>query len=126
LGVFTGAVTFASPDGTRSVDIEAVIDTGAEYSLIGQDLADRLGAIDLGNDEVVLAEGTVHTVKLAGVRLEMQGRVRVLTLWVGPAGVEALIGANCLAAFSFGVDPQGEQLIPQVPRLLAFTNWPTW
>ena len=126
MAVFTRPVTFASLDGSASLDAEAVIDTGSQYCLIPQEWAEQFGLPRLGEEDAELADGTMLRMVVAAVRVVMQGRARIVTALLGPSGVTPLIGASTLAEFSFGVDPAGERLIPQVVRLLQTTHWPTW
>lgn len=126
MGAFTRPVTFAALDGSASIDAEAVIDTGSTFALIPQDWAEQLRLPVLDEEDVELADGTVQRMRVAAVWLEMQGRTRVANVYLAPPGATPLIGASCLGVFGFGVDPEGQRLIPQVLRLLTLTNWPTW
>ena len=125
MAVFTRPATFSSIAGSSSIDAEAVIDTGSTFSLIPENWAEQLRLPLLGEDEMELADGTTRRMRLAAVWMELQGRTRVITATLGPAGAIPLLGATTLGEFGFGVDPAGERLIPQVLRLLTITNWPT-
>lgn len=123
--VFSRPATFQSIDGSASIDAEAVIDTGSHFDLIPQTWVEELRLPILGEEDVDLADGSTTRMRIAAVWLEMLGRTRVVSAFVGSSNATPLIGASTLAAFGFGVDPQGERLIPRVFQLLTITRWPT-
>lgn len=126
MGVFSRRV--AAADITRSVaeEIDAIVDTDADYCLVPANLAEKLNLPSIGEQDVELGDGRIVYMPMVAVRLEMQGRIRIVAAFVGEPGATPVIGAKALAEFGFGVDPEGERLIPQVARLLATTGWPTW
>ncbi|MBN1772805.1 MAG: retroviral-like aspartic protease, partial [Deltaproteobacteria bacterium] len=63
------------PDRVRSVEVEALIDTGATMLVLPADVVRRLGLLEQGRRKVRYANGQVAAVPwVGGVRLEILGR----------------------------------------------------
>ena len=125
MGVFAKRVRFADWLGRATAEVDAVIDTGSHYCAVPESLAVLLGLQAVGMDSVVLADGREAEFPVAGLRVELEGRVVFVTTLILPDPAEPLLGAQALSTFRIGVEPTGEKLIPEVIRLLAVTNWRT-
>lgn len=125
MGVFTKRVLFADWLRRVTAEVDAVIDTGSNYCVVPESLAVLLGLQPVGMDWIVLADGREAEFPVAGLRVELEGRVVFVTTLILPDPAEPILGAQALSTFRVGVEPTGETLIPEVIRLLTITNWRT-
>lgn len=101
------------PRQVRTVQIQALVDTGATMLMIPVDVVDRLGLPIKGTRKVRYADGRVDEVPLvSGIQLEIRGRVAFPSALVGPIGSTPLIGQIPLEEMDFVVDPKSRELRP--------------
>ena len=117
MGTFTVSIQVGDLAGQRFVDIEALVDTGATYTVLPEDVLDQLGidireprSFELADDRVV-----EYPVGYASIRLEEREIIGMVVF--APQGSAPLLGATALETASFAVDPIHQRLIP-VPALL--------
>jgi clan AA aspartic protease len=69
-----------SPDQVRSMEIEALVDTGATMLMLPADVVERLGVRIMGHRNVRYADGRKAPVPwVAGVKIIILGRETVVT-----------------------------------------------
>jgi clan AA aspartic protease len=113
----------AAPDSVRSVEIEALVDTGATMLMLPEDVVTLLGLREAGRRKVRYANGEVAEVPwVGGVKLTILGREMVADALVERAGTTALIGQIPLEELDLLVDPKSRKLhvnpaSPEAPLL---------
>ena len=81
------------PGKVRTVEIEALVDTGATMLMLPADVVERLGLPTRGQRKVRYADARVEEVPwVVGVKTEIRGREAVVSALVGPVGSTPLIG----------------------------------
>lgn len=101
------------PQKIRSVEIEALVDTGATMLMLPADVVERLGLPTRGYRNVRYADARVEEVPwVVGVKTEIRGREAVVSALVGPVGSTPLIGQIPLEEMDFVVDPKSRELRP--------------
>ena len=99
----------------RSVEADALVDTGAVRSCIPAPLLERLGIRPYRNVTVELADGNKTAAGLAdGVRFEIMDRSSSDDAFV--LGDEVLIGQTVLEKMDLLVDCQRRKLVPAHPE----------
>ena len=101
----------ANLDGAEFASVEALVDTGATYTMLGEDLLASLGIQPTGREEFALGDGSLIEYNLGHTRLRLEGKERVATVIFGPAGASHLIGAVTLQSFRLIADSVNERLI---------------
>jgi clan AA aspartic protease len=95
----------------RSVDVEAVVDTGAVRSCMPIDLMEALGLQAVRHINAQMANGQTQSVEMTeGVDLEIMGRLVTEAFLV--LGSEVLIGQTALEATDLLVDCNRRQVVP--------------
>ena len=125
MGVFSKRVLFADLQRHATAEVDAVIDTGSTLCVVPESLASLLGLQSVGTAEFVLADGRMVGFPVAGLRIELEGRVAFITTAIGPEDAQPILGASALETLGLGVEPGTEKLIPEVIRLLTMTGWRT-
>jgi clan AA aspartic protease len=98
------------PDDVRSVEIEALVDTGATMLVLPADVVDRLGLLPAGYRKVRYADGRIQEVPwVSGVRITILGRETVTNALVVAAGAMPLIGQIPLEELDLLVDPKSRE-----------------
>ena len=110
LGTFSVQVRFVGPTGS-SVDLDALVETGATFSVLGTDVMSRLGVQPSGKRRFRLADDTVREYEVGFVDLVYQAERVPLIVVFGDAGVSPLLGATALENLGMGVDPVNRRLI---------------
>ena len=101
------------PSDVRTVEIDALVDTGATMLVLPADVAERLGVRVRGVRKVKFADARVQDLPLVGgIKLEIRGRDALVSALVGPIGSTALIGQIPLEEMDFIVDPKSRELRP--------------
>jgi predicted aspartyl protease len=95
----------------RTIELEALVDTGATMLVIPSDAALLLGVPFEGTRNVRMANGERHAIPwIAGLRLELCGREMTCDALVMPTGTTALIGQIPLEALDLIVDPKNREV----------------
>jgi clan AA aspartic protease len=113
---FSHPITLRGPLGQET--LEALVDTGALFTVVPQEVLDRLGARPFDSLPVRLADGRVQTWPLAQVEAEVDGRRRPILVLAGPPGSLPLLGVHALEAFLLTVDPVERRLVPKEAYLM--------
>jgi clan AA aspartic protease len=99
------------PEQVRSLEIDALVDTGATMLILPADVVERLGLREQGRRNVVYADGRKDEIPwIGGVRVTVLGREMIASALVVPAGTTALIGQIPLEELDLIVDPKSRAL----------------
>ena len=101
----------AGPDGA-SVTLDALVDTGATYTLAPASVLRRLGVEPIGRQTFHVADGSRVEREIGWLLVRIGGEERPTVVVFGDEGADALIGAVTLEEFGLGVDPVGRRLVP--------------
>jgi clan AA aspartic protease len=116
------------PEQIRSVEVEALVDTGATTLILPADLVEALGVSEFRRVDVRLADGTDRSVPVVGdLRIEILGRDMVCDALVTPKGSTPLIGQIPLERLDLVVNPKSRELManplhPDGPLLVAYAR----
>ena len=98
-------------DQIRSVNVEAVVDTGAVRSCMPVDVKERLGLETVRHINAQMAKGQTQSVEMTeGVDVEILDRIVTEAFLV--LGSEVLIGQTALEATDLLVDCNRKKVIP--------------
>jgi clan AA aspartic protease len=97
-------------DAIRSLEIDALVDTGATTLALPADVAERLDLTIVEETTVRLADGSVVPTKRVLVELDILGRNMVTTAFVMPTGTTPLIGQIPLEELDLVVEPRDHSL----------------
>ena len=117
MGTFTVSIQVGDLAGQQFADVEALVDTGATYTVLPKDILDRLGIegegerrFELGDDRIV-----GYPIGYAAIRLEEREIIALVVF--APSGTAPSLGATTLETAGLAVDPIHQRLVP-VPALL--------
>ncbi len=112
MGNFSCPVEVFSEDGSRSITIDALVDTGATYTCLPEARLRDLGITPSRRVESVLADGSVIEDDVGVTSVRVQG-VPVITYVVfAEESAPALLGAYTLEGALLAVDPVAMRLVP--------------
>jgi len=98
-------------DQVRSLEIEALVDTGATMLVLPADVIEKLGVRILGHRNVRYADGRTSPIPwVGGVKITILGRETIVTALVEGAGTTPLIGQIPLEELDLLVDPKSREL----------------
>jgi len=109
----------------RSVEIEALVDTGATMLMLPADVVTALGLLPDGYRKVRYADGRVTEIPwVSGIRINILGRDTVTNALVADVGTTPLLGQIPLEELDLLVDPKSRELrvnptSPEAPLLDA-------
>jgi len=121
MGTFRYPIEIGDPQGERYERVEALVDTGASYTVLPASLLRRFGVEPLERWPFRLADGRQVEYEVGQTQVRIDGRSRFTIVVFGEEGVEPLLGAVTLEELGLAVDPVARQLIP-VPGLLMQTK----
>ena len=102
-------------DPSKSIEIEAVIDTGATMSVLPMDLIQKLGLEKIDEVNVRYADNSVRRKEVYGWILEIAGRKAVFDVLAENEGAQPLIGQIVLERLDLVIEPSTRKVIPN-PR----------
>jgi len=103
-------------DPKKSVEVEAVIDTGATMVVLPKNLVQELGLEKIEDVRVKYADGRVERKEVYGVvKLELKGRVGNFDVLAENEEAQPLIGQIVLERLDLIIEPSTRRLIPN-PR----------
>jgi len=95
----------------KSLNIEALIDTGATTVVLPRSVAKELGVEILGEMNVELADGTTKRVSYGVVEVELSGRRAPVFAAIIEDG-EVCVGVEALERLGLAVDPATGKIYP--------------
>lgn len=101
----------------RRLGVELVIDTGATYTLLPDEIVRHLELATPWQRTAMLASGEDMTFPMGHVLMRLGGEEMPTIFLAGPPGCQGLIGAVTLEEFALAADPVHQRLVP-VPRVL--------
>ena len=117
VGTFNWPVRLESMDGEKSLEIEAMVDTGASYTMVPAGLLKELGVSPIDRIRLVLADGRTVEYDIGRAMATIDGRTEATLVIFGDDDARALLGAYTLEGLRLAVDPTSGRLIP------ATTAW---
>jgi clan AA aspartic protease len=103
-------------DKTKTIEIEAIVDTGATMLALPVDMVNKLGLEKIEEVKVKYANGYVETKRIYGaVRLELEGRVGIFDVLAENEDSQPLIGQIVLERLDLVIEPSMRKIIPN-PR----------
>jgi clan AA aspartic protease len=107
-------------DGSRFERIEALVDTGATYTVVPRDVLERLGITPQFRRRFRIADGRVVELEMAFVIVRLEGEMTYTLCAFGEPGTDALIGKVTLVSLGLGVDAENQRLVPIELPLVGF------
>lgn len=99
-------------DRIRTIEIDAIVDTGATYVCIGKKDIERLGLPFHNIVDIKTANGKASRRTFEGAKIELKGRTFVMEVMENDDETPALIGYLLLEALDFVVDPKTQSVTP--------------
>ena len=118
MGTLTATLEVGNLSGAEFASVEALVDTGAYYTMVDSDLLESLGIQPTEQVQLHLADGSVVEYEMGPAWLRLGRAARPTVVVFGPPGVRSLIGAMTLQLFRLVADSVNERLIP-MPMLEA-------
>ncbi len=119
MGTFSVTTSLANPHQPDvRVTLDLLVDTGATWTMLPQEVVARLGLPTAYERGVTLASGERVRYPAGQVAIQLNGEELITLFLAGPAGCLALLGAVTLEEFALAPDPVRKALIP-VGGLLA-------
>ena len=109
----------SSHQAVRSLEVSALVDSGASMLSIPQSVCDRLGLAITGEGDVELADGSVVQFDIVGpVEVRYQNRRTIVEALVIPNETEVLLGTIPMEGMDVLIDPTQHRLIvnPKSPH----------
>jgi len=104
-------------EGVRRVNLKALVDTGATFPALPEDIVEGLGLPIHSEVEAETATGR-ERVKLALAVIQVEDRTAASYVIVRPRGTTPLISVVALEQMGFRVDPVTGRLVKGLPLML--------
>ncbi len=117
MGTFHQAIEVGDLQGRRFRQMDALVDTGASYTLVPAGILRELGISPHDHVTFVLADGRQTERKVGRAWTRVDGREEITLVVFGDEGAEPLLGAYALEGLRLSVDPFDHGLAP-TPRYL--------
>lgn len=112
MGTFRQQIELGDFQGSRFTSVEALVDTGASYTSVPQDVLHNLRIEPTEERRFVLANGQRVTYGMTWVRVRIDHQEHPTLVVFGDTGSQVLLGAVTLEEFGLGVDPLNLRLVP--------------
>ena len=117
MGTFSMAAVVGNPNSAARATVEALVDTGATFSMLPASLLHQLGIQPTRIRRLRLANGQVEEHQTGLALFEVAGSDGEAMVVFGPEHL-FLLGATTLETLLLVVDPINKQLIPEIGLLM--------
>ena len=122
MGTFSVQIEVARPYGDEFVPMEALVDTGATYSVFAGHLLEGMGVASTENSSFELADGRVVELPMGYAAIKVYGKQIIAPVVFGPAGTSPLLGATALEIARLAIDPVRQALVPVNALLMTWLD----
>ena len=125
MGTFFHSIRLIAPSGSTET-LEALVDTGAMFTVIPTPILERLGVRPFDTIPVRFASGQTERWRIGQLEAELDGSRRPIICLFGSSDAPPLIGAHTLEAFLLTVDPMEQKLVPKEAYLMLVATGDDW
>ncbi len=118
MGAFRYPLQVGDPQGLRFETVEALVDTGATFTVIPASVLERLGVPRSRRRSFRLADDRVVEQDTGETLVRLEGQTIATVVVFGPEG-RALLGVYTLEMAQLAVDPVRQRLLPTEALLMA-------
>ena len=111
MGCFQYPIEIGDPAGQRFTRLDALVDTGASYTLAPASILRRLGVEPTETAVFDLADGNEIELYIGETCIRINGKQATSIVVFGDEDATPLLGAHALEGLRLGVDPLAERLI---------------
>ena len=115
MGVFEVAIAVGHPDGGDLAPVTAIVDTGADHTMLPASLLASLSIPETERTYWSLADGTEIELGYGIARIAIDQRQYPCPVIFGPED-QYLLGATTLEIFNLSVEPRARQLTRRLFR----------
>ena len=112
MGFINSPIRISNLDGSKSFELDAMVDTGATYTVAPARLLREIGIQPTRTTQIELADGSIREYERGEARVSIDNRPAATTVIFGDDDAEPLIGVVTLEELELAVDPIGERLVP--------------
>ena len=113
MGLFTVTIRVGHIDGGDSVEILALVDTGAYHSMLPASLLEQLQVRRIAEQVFEFADGNAQSLSVGLARIACQDQEFPCPVVFG-AEDKYLMGASTLESLNLMVDPRHNRLVPYI------------
>ena len=117
MGTFRVPLQIGNPENGVTETVDALVDTGATFSMIPASVLERLGIVPVTTRRFRIANGERVEFQTAMAHFETGGYEGEARVIFGPEG-QYLLGATTLEDMLLIVDPIGKRLVPDEALLM--------
>src|SRR5574341_2232949 len=107
MGTFKVSMDIGDPQGQHFETVEALVDTGATYTVAPRSLLQRLGVVPHTHAPFLLADERQVEYDIGRTWVRFDGQMEIVLVVFGEEAAEPLVGAFTLEAFRLAPDPVG-------------------
>ena len=119
MGTFHWPLTVLSVDRTKEETIEALVNTGASYTLLPSVMLRRMGVVPQRRLEFELANGEIMEHDVGEARIRIDGVEATSIVVFSDDAASPRLGADALQSVSMVVDPVNKSLAPTRALLMS-------
>ena len=118
MGTFDCRVRLEGMDGQGPLELEAMVDTGAAYTMVPAPLLRGLGVQPIRQVNLEWADGRQAWLDMGQARATINGESVITLVVFAEDGTQPLLGAYTLEGLGLATDPVNARLIP-IPKVHA-------
>ncbi len=118
MGLFNVPIGVGDPQGERFQIVEALVDTGATFSIVPASILNDLGVEPQRSGSFELADGSFRDYHIGETILRVEGEEVRSVVVFGDEDMEAALGMVTMQRIGLAVDPARQRLFRVPYRLL--------
>ena len=122
MSTFSQRVEIGDFNALRFEPLEAIVDTGATYTSMPQDLLAKLAITPTEERVFILATGQRASDGFGWIRIRLEDKEQPTPVIFGDVGSPPLLGAVTLEEFGLAVDPVNHRLVPATGYLVGIVE----
>ena len=119
MGAFRYRLEVGDPEGNRFEGVEALVDTGATFTVVPATLLQRLGVEPQEKVRLLLADGRTIERDIAETRVRLEGKTLTTKVVFGDDEIPPRLGVYTLEGALLAVDPVRQRLVPTEALLMV-------
>ncbi|MEJ7612976.1 MAG: retroviral-like aspartic protease family protein [Candidatus Fervidibacter sacchari] len=120
MATFRVTIEIGPMDQSRFEQIDALVDTGATYTVVPRDVLERLGITPQFRRRFRIADGRVVELDMAWAVVRVEGQMTYTICVFGEPETDVLLGRVTLQSLGLKVDTLKQRLVPAELPLIGF------